>query len=283
MSRLFITIMVSLLLCGFGDPAYFSNQRGNELYESGQYESALREYVNARESGAGSSKTPDNNMGATFYRLGKYAEAARAFSRAMETDDSRLRKNAGFNRGVSLFKAGEKVEGEQNTKDAAKLYEQAVKQFIASLKDDPTDNAARHNLELAMTRMTEAEKKEEEKQKKSEDQNKNKKDQTEDKESSDKKDGDEESQQANDEQKKNDKEPDQKKDKSEDDKAIEEKKQSDKNQKGDEKQTKSKRPKQMSQQEAEQIFSAIEQDEKDLRERMKALGTEETPMNEKDW
>ncbi len=265
MTRLLITVTASLLLCGFGDPSYFSNKRGNDFYKSEQYQNALREYMNAKNAKPG-SKTPDYNIGASLYKLGKYDTAAKAFAKAMETDDSKLKKKAGFNRGTSLLKSGKKMEGGEKAEDATKLYEEAVKQFITSLKDDPTDNDARHNLELAMKQLEEMKKKQQ--QKKSEDQNKKEEDKKEGKDSSQKKKGDQET----DKNKKADKKSDEQK---------ESNKKSDQN-KTDNK-SEEKQPEQMTPEEAKRIFSAIEQDEKDLRKRMKARGSENTPRTERDW
>lgn len=261
MTRLLITITASLLLCGFGDPSYFSNKRGNDFYKNEQYKNALREYMNAKNAKPG-AKTPDYNMGASLYKLGKYGMAAEAFAKAMETDDSELKKDAGFNRGTSLLKAGKKMEGEKKAEDATKLYEEAIKQFITSLRNDPTDNDARHNLELAMKQLKEMKKKQQ--QKKKEEQNKKEEEKKEDKKSSDKKKGDQETDKS----------------KKTDEKSNEQK-QNDK--KSDQNKTAEKQPKQMTPKEAKRIFRAIEQDEKDLRKRMKAHGLEETPRTERDW
>ncbi len=108
--------------------------QGTEAYNNQQYAEALQNFAR------GQVDDPDNaaihfNSGNAYYRLGKFSEAAEAFSRASNTQDPFLKQEAFYNRGNALFR-------QQRYQEAIDSYEQALK-----LAAD--DREAKHNLELA--------------------------------------------------------------------------------------------------------------------------------------
>ena len=64
-----------------------SYERGNQLYEEGRYEEAVRQYVAATAT----DDAPDlyENLGVALWRLGRWRPAARAFLRVLDGEPTR--------------------------------------------------------------------------------------------------------------------------------------------------------------------------------------------------
>ncbi len=258
-ARLTALFLMSLLICGFGDTAYFANKEGNDLFAEGKYEEALKAYRNAQNDDP-ESKRVDFNLGATLYKLEKYADAEKAFTRSLQTDDPELQHKAAFNRGSALLSGGDQALQAKDMENAEKSLNGAVKQYKSLVRLHPEDDKARHNLELAYEKLKELEQKKKEEDQKQDNKEKNE----EQKEDSDQKD-------SKDDQEKKDKE---------DSKKEEEK--ADKKRSGEEEKKKEK-PGDISKEEAEKIFNAIESEERDLREKMKANVMPGQSPSGKDW
>ena len=157
---LFISI-AALALTGFGDPAYFANQRGNEKYNEQKYDEALKEYLDA-QSGEPDEKSIDYNLGGAYYKMGRYGEAARAYERAMSSENENIKRKAEFNLGAAHYKAGDKSAASGKTDGAMKSYTESATLYKSLLKKDIADNDARHNMELALIKIKEMEQKTEE-------------------------------------------------------------------------------------------------------------------------
>ncbi len=269
MGRLTLSVIALIILCGFGDTAYFANERGNKLYKEGRYEDALKEYGQA---GVGPTppKEVEYNRGNALFRLGRYNEAAKAYAKAFQTAKPGLKKNSGYNMGTAFYKAGEKAYEAKKLEDASKLFKESVKRLKASLKDDPSDNDARHNLELALKKLEDTEQQKKESQKDKPDEQK--KDQKEEKPKPGK-DGEKEQKESgqtgDDEQDKKEDEASQQSDKGEDEK--------------DKEQLAPGEQSQITPEQAKQIFNAIEQDERALRNKMRGESAKERRKTDKDW
>jgi tetratricopeptide (TPR) repeat protein len=148
-----------LILSGFGGPAH----EGSALQREGNHQGALEKYKKAQESDP-ENKALDYNMGGAYHNLGEFEEAAKAFERAAGSADAGLSQNSIFNRGVSLYRAGEAAEGGGDMERAQKMYSASAGGYKALLKTDPKDAAARHNLELALAKIKEMEEKKKERQ-----------------------------------------------------------------------------------------------------------------------
>jgi tetratricopeptide (TPR) repeat protein len=98
------------------------------------------------------------NLGNTTYQLGRHDEAARRFKELAETESlsQQQRSDAYYNLGNSLIK----------TQD----FENAVEAYKNSLRLEPGDEDARHNLSMAM-QMLQKQQQEQQQQQQNQDQN----------------------------------------------------------------------------------------------------------------
>ncbi len=128
-------LLACLALLGWHwfDPVALEVQRGNSLFRQMRYQEALRHYLKAL------SRKPlpqiHYNIGCCLYRLGRLDEAERAFLLALEGGESfplRLKL------GNLYFRKG--------------LYDKAIEQYKRALRLEPSNIAAKINLELALRR-----------------------------------------------------------------------------------------------------------------------------------
>ncbi|MYF74996.1 MAG: tetratricopeptide repeat protein, partial [Gemmatimonadetes bacterium] len=71
---LYVLLMLPFLGWTFLDPVAKKNEEGNALFEKGEYEAALRRYLEAQQE-ARSRPELHFNAGDALYKQGKYAEA----------------------------------------------------------------------------------------------------------------------------------------------------------------------------------------------------------------
>ncbi|MCP4112157.1 MAG: tetratricopeptide repeat protein [Desulfobacteraceae bacterium] len=144
-------------------------QDGFDAYEKGEYEKALKLFIDAQ------LEDPDKpeilyNIGNAYYKTGDYDSAANSFKQALKSEDKRLRQKAYYNLGNSNFK-------KDDLENAIKNYEEAVKL-------DSNDENAKQNLEFAKKVMEL--KKQQEQQYQDNQDNQDNQDQDQDKEEQDK-------------------------------------------------------------------------------------------------
>ena len=251
--RLAALPLMALFLAGFGGPAH----EGAALHGQEDYQGALEEYKKAQQTDP-ENKALDYNMGGAYHKLGEFQEAAKAFQRAAEAEGE-LGRDARFNQGVALYRAGEAAEKSGDMETAQKSYAAAVEGYKALLKSGAGDNDSRHNLELALAKIQEMEDKKK-------DQSQQKKQDGKEGESKDEK-----------------KQPDQ-----QDDKQSEKK-----DQPGQEKQEQKPEPEkmkeeesragQMTPEEAKMTLNAIEKDEQELKKELRKQARPPSRRPEKDW
>lgn len=121
-------------------------------YQAGRFEEALKEYKDLMRQDKKEDPRLPYNAGAAAYRSGQFNEAARLFGQAINTPDLNLQEQAYYNRGNALFQSGER---EQDPQARRKAWEQALKDFEASLKLSPQDADAQHNHEYVKRRLEE--------------------------------------------------------------------------------------------------------------------------------
>ena len=146
-------IAVCLMACG-PTPAQVNNA-GHEPYLGGDYGSALESYQDAQLR-APESGEPLYNSGNALYRTGEYEEASQSYDESLQHAEGELRSRGLFNRGNAAFQ-------QEQFPEAVEAYEEV-------LRMNPDDLDAKHNLELALRRMSPEDEQQQEEQQDEEEQ-----------------------------------------------------------------------------------------------------------------
>ncbi len=135
---LYVLLAVPFLGWTFLDPVAKKNEEGNALFERGEYEAALRRYLEAQQEG---QPRPELhfNAGDALYKQGKYAEAMQEMGRATEGTHPDMSAAAHYNLGNALFRQ--------------EKFQEAVGAYKKSLEQKPDDIDAKINLELALEKL----------------------------------------------------------------------------------------------------------------------------------
>jgi len=112
---------------------YKSMQAGLEAYKNGEYETALKNFIDAQ------LEEPDRpeiyyNIGNAYYKLGNYEEAAKNYSQVFISKDNKIKSKALYNAGNSNFRMNQ--------------FKEAVSHYEDALKINPDDMEAKKNLEF---------------------------------------------------------------------------------------------------------------------------------------
>jgi tetratricopeptide (TPR) repeat protein len=234
-------------------------EEGNRLLAAGKLKEALAAYERAAK------ELPDElgvqyNLGIAHHQLGQFERARDALTRATQTGDRELRARAFYNLGNAQFEL--------------KKWRDAVGAYTRALQLNPRHQPSKWNLELALRRLREEEKKKQQQDKK--DKKQDKKDKKQDKK--DKKD-----------QKQDKKDQDQKQSKKDDKdkKQGQDRKQDRKDQKQAQKQERKEQAKPKPQpqpKEMQGVLDALDRNDRNLqRKRARAVMGGGLPRPTKDW
>lgn len=237
-------VLMAFFLAGSSARAQVSRliNTGNSLYGQKKFKEAEANYTKAV------AKNPNNtpalfNLGNTLYQQKKYDS-----SRKVMEATARLTKDKG-NKAAVNYNIG-------NTYMSQQKWQEAIDAYKKTLRNNPQDADAKYNLSYAEQML--------------------KKQQQEDKNNKDKKDKDKKEDK--------DKQDQQDKDKKDDKNKQEQEQQKDGDKKEDEKkeQRPQGQPSKLSQQQAEQLLNALQQEEKKLQDKMKKEKGAPVRM-ERDW
>jgi len=237
--KVFALFLTFILLTG---SSLNDARKANQAYENGNYEEAAELYRSAI------AEDPDNpklhfNLGNALAKMGNAELAEAAFSRYKSLVEKPVDESlADYNTGKML------TNMEQ--------YDQALNYFRDALKNNPDDEDARHNYELALRKQQEQQENE---QQSDSDQN-----QDQENEENQNSQNDQNQQNQDQNQPQNDKQQQQPQD-----------------QQGEDQQQPI--PIDMTEQEAENILDALKQLERELLENRKKESTQAQSGNEKDW
>lgn len=128
-------------------------ERGNDAYNAGDYEGALKLYAEAESRPeARLSYELLHNQAAAHFKLGQLDEARERWSRARQLGDALAEARARYNLGNVDYAQALKALQEQEQQVAAKAKEhlgRAASNYRDAVRLDPRLNDARANLELA--------------------------------------------------------------------------------------------------------------------------------------
>lgn len=134
--NLALTVLLSI---GLGSCGAYSEHllvmRANYSVSRGEYQNAIVDYLRAAESGTYNAWLA-YNLGNVYHYLGESSAALDMWDVAQRSDVNDLLFGSAFNRGVYLFDRGR--------------FAEAFEQFRYSLTLDPTNVAAKLNLELTL-------------------------------------------------------------------------------------------------------------------------------------
>ncbi|NOX37134.1 MAG: tetratricopeptide repeat protein [Calditrichaeota bacterium] len=115
-------------------------KKGKEAFEAGQWDEALNYFQDALLD-APQDPRLHFNVGDALYKKQRYEEALQAFEKALNTRDPRLQQQVYYNMG--------------NTYYFLNRYEEAINAYKKALELDPSDQDAKHNLELVRAKLKE--------------------------------------------------------------------------------------------------------------------------------
>ena len=114
---------------------YDTVQRGNQLYQDGKFDEALKTYVDGQIEHV-DDPSLKYNIASSHYKTKNYEEAVKGYLDVAATaKDVKLQEKALYGSGNALFRQGK--------------LEEAIEYYKKALEIDPNDQDAKHNLEFA--------------------------------------------------------------------------------------------------------------------------------------
>ncbi len=239
-------ILLSLTLSAFGQKGNDLITEGNKLYEKGQFDEAEVRYRKA-EAEKGDPFVSRFNLGTSLFRQDRFEEAASAFQQLPSiTEDKKQKAAAYHNLGNSLMKM--------------EKYKESVDAYKQALRHNPKDEETKYNLSYARRMIQEQE-------------------QQQDQDKDDKQDDNKEENEEEQEQQQQDQEN------KEDDKKNDQQQQPQDQQDDQQQDQEQQQPREneISREDAERMLDAINQDERDIRERMDQQKRGPKRKVERDW
>ncbi len=249
--------------------------KGNDSFLSKDYESAIKHYEKSLEVDPNYAYAMFN-MGDAFFIQEKYDKARSQFKNAALTAPSKIEKaNAYFNLASSYVMTAmdiaEEAKANPNRADQGEdpftYLEEGIEALKDALRSNPTDEDARYNLAYLQKLMKQQPPPQEQ-----ENQDQKQDDKEQDDKDQEKQDKEKQDQEKQDQENKNDGNED--KSEKEEEKEQEEK----------ESEEQKPQPREMSKEDAQRILDAIEQQEKEIREKLNLKKTKKDRVHiEKDW
>jgi|WetSurMetagenome_2_1015567.scaffolds.fasta_scaffold102057_2 Ca-activated chloride channel homolog len=115
-------------------------REGNRLFAQGKYAKAETAYMDAQVKNPGKPEVL-YNLGNSLIKQKKYSQGVQSLRQSANKGDKVIRESSWYNAGNALFEAGR--------------FQDSAEAFVQSLKLDPSDKDAKHNLELALLKLKE--------------------------------------------------------------------------------------------------------------------------------
>lgn len=121
-------------------------ERGNRSFRAGEYAEAVAAYQEALTDGD-DSPVLRYNLGTALLKLGRYAEAEEHLRAALTVVEPETRERVHYNLGQRYL---EDARASQDPQAKGALYDAAVEAYRQALRLRPTDGDAKWNYELAL-------------------------------------------------------------------------------------------------------------------------------------
>jgi len=131
-----------LAVSACGASAETLNNRGNDAFANQDYEAALSAYRQAEDQSPELAQ-PHYNAANAFYRTQNFEQAQQEIAQVLAKDDGTLATDSTYNLGNTYFQAGQ--------------FEPAIEAYKETLRLNPDDVQAKHNLELALKQIEQQE------------------------------------------------------------------------------------------------------------------------------
>jgi Ca-activated chloride channel family protein len=139
-SHLFIRpsrVGVALLLLGLAQPAWaktnYNLEAARKAYELNDFSHAVEIYNYLLDHESAPRELINYGLGSALYKLGKQDRAIEALSKALQSDEPEMQKNAHHTLGNSLYEAGDSVLKSQPAQ-THKAWTDAISHYDAALK-----------------------------------------------------------------------------------------------------------------------------------------------------
>ncbi len=129
---------LALSACGSNGQVEQLNQQGNAAFANQDYAAATTAYTQALTEDPAQAAVA-YNLANTHYRQEEYEQAQAAMQAALPQADAELTAKGHYNIGNALY--------------SSEQYEGAVEAYKEALRIDPADADAKHNLELALSKL----------------------------------------------------------------------------------------------------------------------------------
>lgn len=215
-----------------GDDYRNKANEGYEYYTNGEYDKATENY---RQAGIikPDKALPNFGKGAALFRSNDFEGANKEYSEAIDKGDNEIRADAQYNIGNALYNM--------------EKYEDAVKSYINALKINPDDEDYKHNLEMALLKQQ----LQQQQQQQNQDDNQDKKEQKQDKQDKQEEDQEEQDQKQQDQEQNQEQADSEKEEQQQQQQSTDEQK--------------------MSEEDAKNLLSRFEEDEKEIQKRLKQV------------
>jgi len=141
-AALFLLTLVLVPQLSVSESLASKNKKGNRLFEQGRYEDAEKSYLSAQVDSPGKPEIL-YNLGNSLVKQKKYREGVQALGQSINGGGKDIKEKAWYNKGNALFSGGN--------------YRESADAFIQALKLNPGDRDAKHNLELALLKLSQQE------------------------------------------------------------------------------------------------------------------------------
>lgn len=122
-------------------------EKGNRLYRKGHFAEAVQEYENVLKSGKDSPELR-YNLGTAYLKLGKYEDAEKHLRLALRDVSPKIRQPGSYNLGNRFLEDARKGGADQQA--TSQMLDGAIESYKQALRLNPSDMDAKWNLELAL-------------------------------------------------------------------------------------------------------------------------------------